>query len=162
MRIYHVDSNIVLHYSGRSDSRLAPGQWETPLQSNTVSHWLGANLDSALLRYKVNMISLTTPPRGNAFRILWGIPIIKVSVTKIFLSFFIVTLKTAEQTIELPVICHAMTIIWLHCSENVRCWNRNISGKHGQYRCCWSPGSLQSQAISNYVIEYSGWMDPSL
>ena len=32
----------------RADSRLAPSQWETLLQSNTVSHWLGANLGSAL------------------------------------------------------------------------------------------------------------------
>ena len=32
----------------RVDYRLAPGQWETSLQSNTVSHWLGANLESAL------------------------------------------------------------------------------------------------------------------
>ena len=30
-------------------SRLAPSQWETPLQSNAVSHWLGANLESTLL-----------------------------------------------------------------------------------------------------------------
>ena len=28
----------------RSDSRLAPSQWETSLQSNAVSHWLSANL----------------------------------------------------------------------------------------------------------------------
>ena len=28
----------------RADSRLAPSQWETSLQSNAVSHWLGANL----------------------------------------------------------------------------------------------------------------------
>ena len=32
-----------------ADSMLAPSQWETSLQSNTVSHWLGANLESALL-----------------------------------------------------------------------------------------------------------------
>ena len=31
----------------RADSRLAPCQWETSLQSNAVSHWIGANLDSA-------------------------------------------------------------------------------------------------------------------
>ena len=30
------------------DSRLAPSQWETSLQSNTFSQWLGANLESAL------------------------------------------------------------------------------------------------------------------
>ena len=32
----------------RAGSRFAPSQWETPLQSNAVSHWLGANLESAL------------------------------------------------------------------------------------------------------------------
>ena len=32
----------------RADSRFAPNQWETLLQSNTVSHWLGATLESAL------------------------------------------------------------------------------------------------------------------
>ena len=32
----------------RADFRLAPSQWETSLQSNAVSHWLGANLETAL------------------------------------------------------------------------------------------------------------------
>ena len=32
----------------RADSRFAHSQWETSLQSNVVSHWLGANLESAL------------------------------------------------------------------------------------------------------------------
>ena len=32
----------------RADSRLAPNQWETALQCNAVSHWLGANLGPAL------------------------------------------------------------------------------------------------------------------
>ena len=32
----------------RADSRFPPSQWETSLQSNAVSHWLGANLESAL------------------------------------------------------------------------------------------------------------------
>ena len=31
-----------------ADTRLAHSQWETSLQSNTVPHWLGANLVSAL------------------------------------------------------------------------------------------------------------------
>ena len=35
----------------RADSRLAPSQWETSLQSNPVSHWLGTNLESALILY---------------------------------------------------------------------------------------------------------------
>ena len=33
----------------RANSRLAPSQWETSLQSNVVSPWQGANLESALL-----------------------------------------------------------------------------------------------------------------
>ena len=32
----------------RADSRFAPSQWETLLQSNGISYWLGANLESAL------------------------------------------------------------------------------------------------------------------
>ena len=32
----------------RADSRLAPSQWETALLCNDASHWLGANLESAL------------------------------------------------------------------------------------------------------------------
>ena len=32
----------------RADSGLAPSQWEMSLQSNAISHWLGANLESAL------------------------------------------------------------------------------------------------------------------
>ena len=32
----------------RADSSLTPSQCETSLQSNAVSHWLGANLESAL------------------------------------------------------------------------------------------------------------------
>ena len=36
----------------RADSRLTPSQWETSLQSNAVSHWLGAKLESVLLCHK--------------------------------------------------------------------------------------------------------------
>ena len=32
----------------RDDSRLTPSQWETLLQSNSFSHWLGTNLESAV------------------------------------------------------------------------------------------------------------------
>ena len=37
------------HATVRADSRFMPSQRETSLQSNAVSHWLGANLESALL-----------------------------------------------------------------------------------------------------------------
>ena len=32
----------------RADTRLGPSQWETSLQTNAVSHWLGTNLVSTL------------------------------------------------------------------------------------------------------------------
>ena len=41
-----VDGAMVGSYV-RTDYKFAPSQWETSLQSNAVSHWLGANLESA-------------------------------------------------------------------------------------------------------------------
>ena len=35
-------------YIHRADTGLAPRQWETSLQSNAVSHWLGANRESTM------------------------------------------------------------------------------------------------------------------
>ena len=35
-------------YNIRVDLRVPPIQWETSLQSNAVSHWLGTNFESAL------------------------------------------------------------------------------------------------------------------
>ena len=46
----------------RADSRLAPSQWETSLQSNAVSHWMDANLESAL--HMVWDVLLIPPPCG--------------------------------------------------------------------------------------------------
>ena len=37
----------------RADSRFAPSQWETALLCNDVSHWLGANLESALQKRSI-------------------------------------------------------------------------------------------------------------
>ena len=44
--------------AGRADSRFVPSQWETLLKSNTVSHWLGTNLESAL----AGLSYLSMPP----------------------------------------------------------------------------------------------------
>ena len=44
----------------RADSRFAPSQWETSLQSNAVSHWLGANPESALNYIHIKQTSLQT------------------------------------------------------------------------------------------------------
>ena len=46
--IAHTHTHICIY---RADSRPAPSQWETSLQINAVSHWLPANLESALYIY---------------------------------------------------------------------------------------------------------------
>ena len=45
--ISRVTWQVWLH---RAHPRLAPSQWEMSLQSNSISHWLGAKLESALLQ----------------------------------------------------------------------------------------------------------------
>ena len=40
--------NSIQFVHNRADSRFAPRQWETALLCNDISHWLGANLESAL------------------------------------------------------------------------------------------------------------------
>ena len=47
----------------KAESMLAPNQWETSLQSNAVSHWFGANLES-VLQYLIGHIAwqLFPPP----------------------------------------------------------------------------------------------------
>ena len=42
-------AELLSRNSSRADSRLAPSQWEAVLLCNDVSHWLGANLEWALL-----------------------------------------------------------------------------------------------------------------
>ena len=49
----------------RADSRFVPSQWETSLQSNAVSHWLGTNLESAL-----RMILIIAPVQHSLMRML--------------------------------------------------------------------------------------------
>ena len=50
----------------RADSRLVSSQWETSLQNNAVSHWVGANLESALqLQQCIWGILATTPAKSS-------------------------------------------------------------------------------------------------
>ena len=42
----------------RADSRFVPSQLELSLQSNSVSHWLGTNQESALIYIKSNLVML--------------------------------------------------------------------------------------------------------
>ena len=49
----------------RADSRSVPSQWGLSLQSNVISHWLGANLESAL-----GVNELTICPLGMVFSLM--------------------------------------------------------------------------------------------
>ena len=51
--------NYKFSNSYRVDSRFVPSQWETSLQSNGVSHWLVANLESALLISRIGECYMT-------------------------------------------------------------------------------------------------------
>ena len=56
---YHGNSQVPLCITNRAISRFAPSQWETSLQSNAVSHWLDANLKSALYKLHDYLITQT-------------------------------------------------------------------------------------------------------
>ena len=53
IRGFHCGLNALVKFKHgyRTDSRLAPSQWETALLCNDVSHWLDASLESALRIY---------------------------------------------------------------------------------------------------------------
>ena len=65
-----VPPTVVVYCYG-ADSRLAASQWETSLQSNAVSHWLDANLESALLQLGVASADMAVSyyREGNSYKI---------------------------------------------------------------------------------------------
>ena len=67
----------------RADSRLVPSQWQTSLQSNAVSLWLGANLESALNTMTVDVMVpyLTRSPNSHVMTVWYWL----------FLSFSVFT-----------------------------------------------------------------------
>ena len=62
-QIIHILFSMFCTIQHRADSGYAPSQWEISLQSNSVSHWLGANLESALQNCKQN------GPQLDSFRV---------------------------------------------------------------------------------------------
>ena len=60
----------------RADSRLASIQCEMPLQSNTISHWLGVNLESAPNTYKkLRVVIMLTFPLLAALEVTFWHPL---------------------------------------------------------------------------------------
>ena len=52
-------SVLISNRKDKGDFRLTSGQWEASLQSNAVSHWLSANLESALSDIISNRINFS-------------------------------------------------------------------------------------------------------
>ena len=52
----------------RADSRFAPSQWETALLCNDVSHWLGANLETAPSSDLTKYLGTNNKHRNNGCR----------------------------------------------------------------------------------------------
>ena len=90
-------------YILRADSRLVPSQWETSLQSNAISHWMGANLESAL--YSVPDVSsqdLLYPCDQGA---------VPVMLTKIFPpTFCILNMVTWEKLANHCLTCQCLML----------------------------------------------------
>ena len=79
-----------------ADSRFAPNQWETELLCNDVSHWLGANLQSALFSDVLNKLQPTWNVR------LWVLiyhPLIKCSIMK-STSYYLYEMFIYSQTLQ--------------------------------------------------------------
>ena len=72
----------LLMYVGdiRTDSKIAPSQWETSLQSNAVSHWLGASLESALDIKCVFTVQLFMSPKTTRTNVVvvWYLPTVQI------------------------------------------------------------------------------------
>ena len=72
----------------RADSRLAPSRWDTLLQSNTVSHWLGANLESALSMACENCITNHFQGYVSPYSKWYG-SLLSIPMEKPFLPYYI-------------------------------------------------------------------------
>ena len=71
---YDIWNNVLLNLnatqSHRADSRFSPSQWETALLCNDVSHWLGANLESAMILHNACSIAMTKSGHGHGHDIV--------------------------------------------------------------------------------------------
>ena len=126
----------------RADSRLAISQWETSLQNNAVSHWLGANLESALCckmpLYSVQVLCET----GNGLAVLWC----QIS-----------TAQNTDVTLLQANIWPGYRIIYQQFLSPWGCSYHNIL-KYIFMKECKSIGS--TNAFSSVVwIHFLGWQD---
>ena len=101
-------------YTYRADSRLAPSQWETSLQSNVVFHWMGANLESALTYMNKSLMNIETRPTEwmTCFRQKHYMKILLHDQT--FKFSLIVRIVVCEWAWQLAVTAEAVNLVPCH------------------------------------------------
>ena len=144
-----------LAWKRKADSRLAPSQWETSLQSNAVSHWLGANPESALKLPGLNKIISMLMHRSYVF----------LALTHWFevCWFHSCVSKTTNwqyktKTVDWPVKLHILPLILCHCN-NYRChlftlnelWG-TISCYHHKVHLVWINGTCNYPSLCKYGL----------
>ena len=141
---------IVMHVMNhRADSKLAPSQWETSLQSNAVSHWLGANLESALNHhsgwYIFAVINLQKSKCASRF-VIWKYRDALVD-EKRFDGLVQERPNSSALAMELCLSCTKASICVMSTSDCVVCvsllnWCRLFQ------TCAWSGVSCRSQPVT--------------
>ena len=117
----------------RDVSWLALSQWETSFQRNAVSHWLGANLESALIMIKYGDIDFTCP-----------FVLISLFLCRVVLCWEINNSSFLEILV-LGVLTHLML--------EMECYSCFF---FCQNNACWYPGFLSRQGISSHGINNVG------
>ena len=156
----------------RADSRLAPSQWETSLQSNAVSHWLGANPESALYcieqdRELLEMTSwhwhtfgITSPLWEETTLDPWS-PLTQGYYCEALVFCNLDNLL--DQTAVLLINWHAVTIIWRHhnadCEYNLpdipsrACNGKYLSHKWRRW-LFWITITAPTKHLANETMTY--------
>ena len=93
----------------RPDFRLAPSQWEMSLQSNAISHWLGANLESDLQCWH------TSRPFCHLYHVL-------ITMGYWALWYLIYRIQEPVSWMEWSAKCQPVSSLW-HAREHIqRLW----------------------------------------
>ena len=126
----------VVIYLYRADSRFAPSQWEMSLQSNTVSHWLGANLASAL--FTVHPKNYAHGSRFVMYRYQLNYPYSSGSLAQ--LTFILMhSCKTAiSPQLTHWRYCSLALIHWYDCWQWSKPWRKWVV-EHGLFCECAQP-----------------------
>ena len=100
----------------RADSRFAHSQWETSLQSNALSHWMGANLESAknLLEEppRVHPSELIESKCARFVRRVWKSPVMVQSNRWFMPNFFMLDLYREHLSLIVMMRWHYLPHSW--------------------------------------------------